>query len=106
MVWYSHLFNNFPQFVVIHTVKSFNVVNKAEVNVFLKISCYFYDLMDVCSLSSGSSAFSKSKILGKKGAPLVSQIVKNLPAMQEIWIQPLGFKDPLMFNKSNERLFH
>ena len=73
MVWYSHLFQNFPQFVVIHTVKGFDVVNKAD--VFLKLSCYFYDLMDVGSLISGSSAFSKSKILGiclKRSSPGVS----------------------------------
>ena len=60
MVWYSHLFQNFPQFIVIHTVKGFDVVNKAD--VFLKLSCYFYDLMDVGSLISGSSAFSKSSL--------------------------------------------
>ena len=47
MVWYSHLFKNFPQFVVIHTVKDYGVVNKAEVDVFLELSCFFYDPMDV-----------------------------------------------------------
>ena len=62
MVWYSHLFQNFPQFVVIHTVKGFGVVNKAEVDVFLELSCFFYDLMDVGNLISGSSAFSKSSL--------------------------------------------
>ena len=60
MVWYSHLFKNFPQFVVIHTVKGFNVVNDAEVDVFLEFSCFFYDPTDVGNLISGSSAFSKS----------------------------------------------
>ena len=60
MVWYSHLFNNFPQFVVIHTVKGFGVVNKAELNVFLEVSCFFYDLADVGNLISRSSAFSKT----------------------------------------------
>ena len=59
MVWYSHLFKNFPQFVVIHTVKGFSVVNKAEVDVFLEFSCFFYDPTDVGNLISGSSAFSK-----------------------------------------------
>ena len=59
MVWYSHLFKNFPQFVVIHTVKGFGVVNKAEVDVFLKLSCLFDDLMDVGNLLSGFPAFSK-----------------------------------------------
>ena len=60
VVWYSHLFKNFPQFVVIHTVKGFNVVNDAEVDVFLEFSCFFYDPTDVGNLISGSSAFSKS----------------------------------------------
>ena len=60
MVWYSHLFQNFPQFIVIHTVKGFGVVNKAEVNVFLELSCFFDDSMDVGNLISSSSAFSKS----------------------------------------------
>ena len=59
MVWYSHLFQNFPQFVVIHTVKGFNIVNKAEIDVFLELSCFFSDLMDVGNLVSGFSAFSK-----------------------------------------------
>ena len=60
MVWYSHLFKNFPQFVVIHTVKGFGVVSKAEVDVFLEFSCFFYDPVDVGNLISGSSAFLKS----------------------------------------------
>ena len=60
MVWYSHLFQNFPQFVVIHTVKAFGVVSKAEVDVFLEISCFFDDRTDVGNLISGSSAFSES----------------------------------------------
>ena len=60
MVWYSHLFKNFPQFIVIHTVKGFGVVNKAEIDVFLELSCFFNDPMDVGNLISGSSAFSKS----------------------------------------------
>ena len=60
MVWYSHLLKNFPQFVVIHTDKGFGLVNKAEVDVFLELSCFFEDSVDVCSLISGTSAFSKS----------------------------------------------
>ena len=60
MVWDSHLFQNFPQFVVIHTVKGFGIVNKAEIDVFLELSCFFHDPADVGNLSSGSSAFSKS----------------------------------------------
>ena len=62
MVWYSHLFKNFPQFVVIHTVKGFGVINKAEVDVFLEFSCFFYDSTDVDNLISGSSVFSKSSL--------------------------------------------
>ena len=60
MVWYSSLLKNFPQFVVIHTVKGFSVVNKAEGGVFLEFSCFFDDPVDVGNLISGSSAFSKS----------------------------------------------
>ena len=60
MVWYSHLFQNFPQFIVIHTVKGFGIVNKAEIDVFLELSCFFDDPADVGNLISGSSAFSKT----------------------------------------------
>ena len=62
MVWYSHLFKNFSQLVMIHTVKGFGVVNKAEVDVFLEFSCFFDDPTDVGNLISGSSAFSKSSL--------------------------------------------
>ena len=58
MVWYSHLFNNFPQFVVMQIVKGFGLVNKAEVDVFLELSCFFDDPTDVCNLISGSEALS------------------------------------------------
>ena len=70
VVWYSHLFQNFPQFIVIHTVKSFGIVNKAEIDVFLELSCFFDDTADVGNLISGSSAFSKTSL----------NSVKNLPA--------------------------
>ena len=60
--WYSHLLKNFLQFLVTHTVKGFSVVNKAEVDVFLELSCFFYDPTDVGNLISGSSAFSKSHL--------------------------------------------
>ena len=60
MAWYSHLFQNFPQFIVIHTVKGFGIVNKAEIDVFLEHS--FYDPADVGNLISGSSAFSKTRL--------------------------------------------
>ena len=62
MVWYSHLFQNFPQFIVIHTVKGFGIVNKAEIDVFLELSCFFDDSTDVGNLISGSSAFSKTSL--------------------------------------------
>ena len=60
--WYSHLFQNFPQFIVIHTVKGFGIVNKAEIDVFLELSCFFDDPADVGNLISGSSGFSKSSL--------------------------------------------
>ena len=62
MVWYSHLLKYFPQYFVIYTVKEFGIVNKAEVDVFLELSCFFNDAMDVVNLISGSSAFSKSSL--------------------------------------------
>ena len=62
VVWYSHLFQNFPQFVVIHTVKGFGIVNKANVDVFLELSRFYDDPVDVGDLISGSSAFSKSSL--------------------------------------------
>ena len=65
VVWYSHLFQNFPQFIVIHTVEGFGVVNKAEIGVFLELSCFFDDPADVGNLISGSSAFSKTSLYVK-----------------------------------------
>ena len=62
MVSYSHLFQNFPQFVVSHTVKGFGIVNKAEIDVFLELSCFFHDPAGVGNLISGSSAFPKSSL--------------------------------------------
>ena len=62
MAWYAHLLKNFPQFIVIHTVKGFGIVNKAEMDVFLAFSCSFNDPVDVGNLISGSSAFSKSSL--------------------------------------------
>ena len=62
MVWYSHLFQNFPQFIAIHIVKGFGLVNKAEIDVFLELSCFFDDPADVGNLISGSSAFPKSSL--------------------------------------------
>ena len=62
MIWYSHLLKIFPQFIVIHTVKGFGIVNKAEVDVFLKLFCFFNDPADVGNLIFGSSAFSKTSL--------------------------------------------
>ena len=62
MVWYSHLLQNFPQFIVIHTVEGFGIVNKAEMDVFLEPSCFFDDSVNVIYLISGSSAFSKTRL--------------------------------------------
>ena len=72
MVWDSYLFQNFPQFIVIHTVKGFGIVNKAELDVFLELSCFFHDPEDVGNLISGSSAFSKTSLPRRrlKGSPL------------------------------------
>ena len=66
VVWYSHLFQNFPQFIVIHTVKGFGVVNKAEINVFLELCCFFDDPEDAGNLISVSSAFSKTMTAAMK----------------------------------------
>ena len=62
VVWYSHLFQNFSQFIMIHTAKGFGIVNKAEEDVLLEFSCFFYDPVDVGNLISGSSAFSKTSL--------------------------------------------
>ena len=62
MVWYPHLLKNFPQFIVIHTVKGFGIVNKADIDVFLELSSLFHDPVDVDNLISGSSAFSKTRL--------------------------------------------
>ena len=62
MVWYAHLFQNFPQFVVIYTVKGFGIVNKAEIDVFLELSCFYNDPVNVGNLISGPSAFSKTSL--------------------------------------------
>ena len=62
LVWYSHLFQNCPQFIVIHTIKGFGIVNKAEIDVFLELSCFFHDPADVGNLISGSSGFSKTSL--------------------------------------------
>ena len=85
MVWYSHLLKNFPEFIVIHTVQGFGVVNKEEVNVFLELSCFFDDPADVGNLISGSSVFSRGKLPGEISItsdmqitpPLCQKVKKN-----------------------------
>ena len=62
MVWYSHLFQNFPKFIVIHTVKGFGIVNKAEIDVFLEVSCFSHDPVDGGNVISASSSFSKTSL--------------------------------------------
>ena len=76
MLWYSHLFQKFPQFIVIHTVKGFGIVNKAETDVFLELSCFFYDPVDVGNLISGSSAFPKTSLNIRK---LLKKLEIELP---------------------------
>ena len=71
MVWYSHLLKNCPQFIVIHTVKGFGIVNNADINVFLELSCFFDDPGDVGNFISGSSAFSKTRLNNWKFMVLV-----------------------------------
>ena len=88
MVWYAHLFQNFPQFIVIHTVKGFGIVNKAEIDVFLDLSCFFNDPADIGNLISGSFAFSKASlniwkftvhVLLKPGVENVGSHQKKIP---------------------------
>ena len=82
MVWYSHCFQNFPQFIVIHTVKGFGIVNKAEIDVFLDLSCFFHNPADVGNLISGSSAFSKTSLNIRKF--MVHILLK--PGLRETYI--------------------
>ena len=81
--WYSHLFQNFPQFIVIHTVKGFGIVNKAEIDVFLELFCFFDDPEDVGNLISGSSAFSKTNLNILIDGPKENQ-KKNLTVLLEL----------------------
>ena len=92
MVWHSHLLKNFPQFVMIYTVKGFGVVNKAD--VFLEISCFFNDPTDVGNLISGSSAFSKSSLnIWKFSVPVLLK-----PHLENLSLPPLPIGNPLSHN--------
>ena len=96
VVWYSHLFQNFPQFVVINTVKGFGVVNETKVDVFLELSCFFYDPTDVGNLISGSSAFSKSSLNMWKFSVhvLLKPCLMNIKCIQIwLWVQHLRIND-------------
>ena len=101
MVWYSHLFQNFPQFIVIHTVKGFGIVNKVETHVFLELSCFFNDPADVGNLISGSSAFSAAAKLLQSCPTLCDPIDSSPPgsavpgfSRQEHW-SGLPFPSPM-----------
>ena len=91
MLWYSHLFQNFPQLVVIHTVKEFGIVNKAEIDVFLELSCFFDDPADVGNLIPGSSAFSKTSLNIWRSIQLGEKIHVNSP--QKEWLSFLILLD-------------
>ena len=91
VVWYSHLFQNFPQFIVIHTIKGFVIVNKVEIDVFLEFPCFLYDPTNVGNLISGSSAFSKSRLYIWKFSvhillkPRLKDLEHNLASMWSEW---------------------
>ena len=88
VVYYSHLFQNFPHFIVIHTVKGFGIVNKAEIDVFLELSCFIDDLADVGNLISGSSAFFKPSLYIWKFSVhvLLKPILKDFDILTYVYI--------------------
>ena len=89
MVWYSHLFQNFPQFIVIHTVNGSGIFNKAEIDVFLELSCFFDDPADVGNLISGSSAFSKTGLNpGLEEAQLESRLPGEISITSDMQMTP------------------
>ena len=89
MVWYSHLSQNFPQFIVTHRVKGFGIVNKAEIDVFLEFSCFFHDPSDVGNLISGSSAFSKTS-LNVRGFTVHVLLEPGLENFEHYFTEPQG----------------
>ena len=105
VVWYSHLFQNFPQFIVIHTVKGFGIVNKAEIDVFLELSCFFDDPVDVGNLISGSSALrknTKSHLL----LPLSQHLIFHTRKWDKVvkWLSPNHTADPWLYHDLNPGL--
>ena len=93
VVWYAHLFQNFPQIIVIHKVKGFGIVSKAEIDVFLELSCFFDDPTDVDNLISGSSAFSKSSLNTWKFTVhiLLKPGLENFNTIVIIWVMKIFF---------------
>ena len=85
MVWYSHVFKNFPQFVVVHTVKGFGVVNKAEIDVFLELSCFFYDPTAIGNLISGNFRSPRLKDDEKRHAINLLEATSTDPHCQRLW---------------------
>ena len=96
MVWYSHLFQNFPQLIVIHKVKGFGIVKKAEIDVFLELSCFFHDPADAGNLISGSSAFSKTSLNIRKFAVhiLLKPGLENFERYSNVSLALLLMQDP------------
>ena len=94
MAWYSHLFQNFPQFIVIHTVKGFGIVHKAEIEAFLELSCFFHDPADAGNLISGSSAFSKTSLNIRKFTVhvLLKPDLENFELLAQASWQPIDIK--------------
>ena len=111
VVWYSHLLKNFPQFIVIHRIKGFGIVNKAEIDVFLELSCFFDDPADVGNLISGSSAFSKTTLniwkfmvqTGKDWLLYIYLVSYNFPINQEIFFfSPFRFSTKTIMSPVNK----
>ena len=91
VIWYSHLFQNFPQFIEIHTVKGFGIVNKEEIDVFLELLCFFHDPADVGNLISGSSAFSKTSLNIRKFTVHIMFVFSPLVSFSLVKMQKLRF---------------
>ena len=108
MVWYSHLFQNFPQFLVIHTVKGFGIVNKAEIDVSLELSCFFNDPADVGNMISGSSAFSKTSLNIWRGEHLIVERSDRMQSTGEGSGKPLQYsclENPMnSMKRQNDRI--